>query len=103
VVFNYQSIEVIFENLIRDDAEENPTVDNRQAFANLISLFTELVRHDVFSHDIYVCMLISRGDLQSSNSWSAYMQVTSVNPDHSELSSVKSEGVKQEVSRRHTA
>jgi len=77
--------------------EENATVDNRQAFANLISLFTELIRHEVFSHDVYVCTLISRGDLLSSNSWNSYMQVTSVNPDHSELSSVKSEGIKQEV------
>ena len=74
-------------------------MDNRQAFANLISLFTELIRHEVFSHDVYVCTLISRGDLLSSHSWNAYMQVTSVNPDHSELSSVKSEGIKQEVTQ----
>jgi len=78
--------------------EENATVDNRQAFANLISLFTELIRHEVFSHDVYVCTLISRGDLLSASNWNAYLQVTSVNPDHhSELSSVKSEGIKQEV------
>jgi len=30
------------------------------------------------------------------------MQVTSVNPDHSELSSVKSEGVKQEVTHKYS-
>ena len=30
------------------------------------------------------------------------MQVTSVNPDHSELSSVKSEGIKQEVTQLHS-
>jgi len=77
-------------------------MDNRQAFANLISLFTELIRHEVFSHDVYVCTLISRGDLLSSNSWNSYMQVTSVNPDHSELSSVKSEGIKQEVTQLHS-
>jgi len=77
-------------------------VDNRQAFANLISLFTELIRHEVFSHDVYVCTLISRGDLLSSNSWNSYMQVNSVNPDHSELSSVKSEGIKQEVTQVHS-
>lgn len=81
--------------------EESPTVDNRQAFANLISLFTELIRHEVFSHDVYVCTLISRGDLQSSSNWNSYMLVTSVNPDHSELSSVKSEGIKQEVTGKH--
>jgi len=81
--------------------EDSPTVDNRQAFANLVSLFTELIRHEVFSHDVYVCTLISRGDLQSSSNWNSYVQVTSVNPDHSELSSVKSEGVKQEVSETY--
>ncbi|CAB0013481.1 unnamed protein product [Nesidiocoris tenuis] len=36
---------------------------NRIMFTNLVHLFSELVRHDVFSHDAYVCTLISRGDL----------------------------------------
>lgn len=79
-------------------AEDNPTVDNRQAFANLVLLFTELIRHDVFSHDVYVCTLISRGDIQSTSNINAFqMSLSSVNPYHSELSSVKSEGIKQEV------
>lgn len=34
------------------------------AFTNLIHLFAELIRRDVFSHDAYMCTLISRGDLQ---------------------------------------
>lgn len=33
------------------------------AFTNLIHLFAELIRRDVFSHDAYMCTLISRGDL----------------------------------------
>lgn len=34
-------------------------------FSNLVLLFCELIRHDVFSHNIYMCTLISRGDLAS--------------------------------------
>ncbi len=44
-------------------ADANPTPENRQAFSNLILLFCELIRHDVFSHDAYMSTLISRGDL----------------------------------------
>ncbi|XP_069583601.1 mediator of RNA polymerase II transcription subunit 12-like protein [Ranitomeya imitator] len=36
-------------------------------FLNLVLLFCELIRHDIFSHDAYMCTLISRGDLSSSN------------------------------------
>ncbi|KAM6443083.1 mediator of RNA polymerase II transcription subunit 12-like protein isoform 4-T4 [Liasis olivaceus] len=32
-------------------------------FVNLVLLFGEFIRHDVFSHDAYMCTLISRGDL----------------------------------------
>lgn len=31
-------------------------------FTNLVHLFNELIRHDVFSHDAYMCTLISRGE-----------------------------------------
>lgn len=34
------------------------------SFAQLVLLFGELVRHDVFSHNAYMFNLISRGDLQ---------------------------------------
>uniref|UniRef100_H3A096 Mediator complex subunit 12L n=1 Tax=Latimeria chalumnae TaxID=7897 RepID=H3A096_LATCH len=34
-------------------------------FINLVLLFCEFIRHDVFSHDAYMCTLISRGDLSS--------------------------------------
>ena len=65
-------------------SDENPTDDNRQGFANLIQLFSELIRHDVFSHDAYMCFLISRGDLLTSPS------VMTVAADSIDLSSVKS-------------
>lgn len=35
----------------------------KTAFSNLVHLFAELIRRDVFSHDAYMCTLISRGDL----------------------------------------
>ena len=46
-------------------SDTNPTADNRLAFANLVLLFCELIRHDVFSHDAYMSTLISRGDLMT--------------------------------------
>lgn len=45
---------------------ENTSI-SRTTFTNLVHLFTELIRNDVFSHDAYMCTLISRGDLQSTN------------------------------------
>ncbi|CAH1994694.1 unnamed protein product [Acanthoscelides obtectus] len=41
-----------------DDCQSKKT-----AFSNLVHLFAELIRRDVFSHDAYMCTLISRGDL----------------------------------------
>lgn len=46
--------------------EDNGTQQNQVQFTNLVHLFSELIRHDVFSHDAYMCTLISRGDLLSS-------------------------------------
>ena len=40
-----------------------PKMDNPSEFSNLILLFYELICHDVFSHDSYLCALISRGDV----------------------------------------
>ncbi|EPQ06032.1 Mediator of RNA polymerase II transcription subunit 12-like protein [Myotis brandtii] len=37
-------------------------------FVNLVLLFCEFIRHDVFSHDAYMCTLISRGDLSVTSS-----------------------------------
>lgn len=62
----------IFQNILMNfldtDApilEENASAQNRTKFTNLVHLFSELIRHDVFSHDAYMCTLISRGDLQT--------------------------------------
>ncbi|XP_066254151.1 mediator of RNA polymerase II transcription subunit 12 isoform X3 [Euwallacea similis] len=41
-----------------DDSAQKKT-----AFSNLVHLFSELIRRDVFSHDAYMCTLIARGDL----------------------------------------
>jgi mediator of RNA polymerase II transcription subunit 12 len=48
--------------------EPGPAHSNRTVFASLVHLFYELIKHDVFSHDIYMCSLISRGDLLSVTS-----------------------------------
>ncbi|TRY73773.1 hypothetical protein TCAL_00950 [Tigriopus californicus] len=46
-----------------------PTItEDRQEFSNLVLLFFELICHDVFSHDYYLCQLISRGDLSQTTS-----------------------------------
>ncbi|XP_014230379.1 mediator of RNA polymerase II transcription subunit 12-like isoform X1 [Trichogramma pretiosum] len=42
---------------------DNSSVQSKVQFTNLVHLFAELIRHDVFSHDAYMCTLISRGDL----------------------------------------
>lgn len=74
-------------------------MENKQAFANLVLLFSELIHHDIFSHDAYICTLISRGDLQLSSSLSNFHHpIASVTPYQTD--SVKSEGLKFEVSFR---
>ncbi|XP_039264438.2 mediator of RNA polymerase II transcription subunit 12-like isoform X1 [Styela clava] len=43
---------------------DNPSdMKELQSFKNLVVLFSELIQHDVFSHDEYVSALISRGDI----------------------------------------
>lgn len=42
---------------------DNNSPQSKVQFTNLVHLFSELIRHDVFSHDAYMCTLISRGDL----------------------------------------
>ncbi|KAK6194758.1 hypothetical protein SNE40_000324 [Patella caerulea] len=63
----------IFQHLLMDFLdtsapvlEDNPSEENKLAFKNLIHLFCELTRHEVFSHDAYMCTLISRGELMRS-------------------------------------
>ena len=59
----FQSILMKFLDNDAPVLEDGCNVQNRTAFTNLIHLFAELMRHDVFSHDTYMCTLISRGDL----------------------------------------
>ena len=47
--------------------EKFPKSENKTAFSNLVLLFGELIRCEVFSHDVYMCTLISRGYFSSSN------------------------------------
>lgn len=64
-------------NFLDNDApvlDENASVQNRAQFTNLVHLFSELIRHDVFSHDAYMCTLISRGDLLTGTGNSANHQ-----------------------------
>ena len=49
--------------------QDNSTPQGKAQFTNLVHLFSELIRHDVFSHDAYMCTLISRGDLIQGNLW----------------------------------
>lgn len=42
---------------------DTSSTQSKVQFTNLVHLFSELIRHDVFSHDAYMCTLISRGDL----------------------------------------
>ncbi|GIY30273.1 mediator of RNA polymerase II transcription subunit 12-like protein [Caerostris extrusa] len=46
--------------------DDRPSSESKVAFANLVLLFAELIRHDVFSHDAYMCTLISRGSFASA-------------------------------------
>lgn len=48
--------------------DENALSVRSQEFGNLVLLFAEMIRQDVFSHDAYMCTLISRGDIASSAS-----------------------------------
>lgn len=56
---------------IWDDKNSNP--ESKLAFSNLVLLFGELIRCDVFSHDAYMCALISRGQFANSPSTSSVL------------------------------
>ncbi|XP_078266596.1 mediator of RNA polymerase II transcription subunit 12-like protein isoform X3 [Rhinoraja longicauda] len=56
--------------------------ENEKAeFINLVLLFCEFIRHDVFSHDAYMCTLISRGDLTSITAATRPRSPTADNPE----------------------
>lgn len=62
--------------------EPNPGLNNRIVFASLVHLFYELIKHDIFSHDLYMCTLISRGDLLSITPGSSSNSVNSSSSGH---------------------
>lgn len=57
----------LFKSPSLPSAAEPGNESERVEFSNLVLLFCELIRHDVFSHNIYMCTLISRGDLASDS------------------------------------
>ena len=76
-------------------ADASPTAAARLAFTNLVHLFAELVRNDVFSHDLYMCTLISRGDLDEMTS----RRSSANTPSGSGAAEQSVRSVKQEASR----
>lgn len=57
----FQNLLVNFLDTEAPVLDDKPSLENRTAFANLVLLFAELIHYDVFSHDAYMCTLISRG------------------------------------------
>ncbi|EEC08725.1 thyroid hormone receptor-associated protein, putative [Ixodes scapularis] len=57
----FQNLLVNFLDTEAPVLDDKPTFENRAVFANLVLLFAELIHCDVFSHDAYMCTLISRG------------------------------------------
>lgn len=54
--------------------DDNENGDTKKSFANLVLLFSELIRYNVFSHDTYMCTLISRGCLPNMTGASVAQQ-----------------------------
>lgn len=72
VHYTFQNLLVQFldENAPVIEENQEDAIDNKKAFNNLVFLFSELIRCDVFSHYNYMCTLISRGmfnDLSKSS------------------------------------
>lgn len=63
----------------------------KMEFVNLVLLFCEFIRHDVFSHDAYMCTLISRGDLVTAASRSRSPTGENVDERYSKGQDVKME------------
>lgn len=71
-----------------DDGELELEQSN-SSFKLLVTLFAELIRREIFSHDKYIMTLISRGDISStSNSSISYASSPdrNVNENHDEES-----------------
>lgn len=90
----FQSLLMNFLDTRAPVLEDHPSDEARQAFKNLIALFNELIVHDVFSHDAYMHMLISRGDLGLAP---AYATPMADNDDPYSIKSQVDESIKHEV------
>ncbi|GFV97760.1 mediator of RNA polymerase II transcription subunit 12-like protein [Trichonephila clavipes] len=62
----FQNLLVNFLDTQAPVIDDKPSTESKIAFANLVLLFAELIHHDVFSHDAYMCTLISRGSFASA-------------------------------------
>ena len=56
---------IYFYLLLLVENYHNPLED--ESFEQLVLLFGEIIRNDVFSHNDYMCLLISRGDIGCSS------------------------------------
>jgi len=53
------SVQLVFQNqLLQYLDSDSPTLSQRVEFGHLILLFYQLICHDVFSHDSYICRLV---------------------------------------------
>lgn len=68
---------------VYQDKKGNSNPEAKQAFLNLILLFGELIRCDVFSHDLYMCALIQRGQFSNSPHNSLLSNVNSTSKTNS--------------------
>jgi len=59
---------------------DESTPPSKVAFSSLVNLFSALIRHEVFSHDAYLCTLVARGDLSSLPQPASNMPPASVQP-----------------------
>uniref|UniRef100_A0A803SRS9 Mediator complex subunit 12 n=1 Tax=Anolis carolinensis TaxID=28377 RepID=A0A803SRS9_ANOCA len=79
--------------MLTEPANENEKVE----FFNLVLLFCELVRHDVFSHNMYMCTLISRGDLAIDHGPRPPSPFDDAAEDHDRKEGEGNSGIKLEV------
>lgn len=61
-IFIFRVVKDFLTEFVSPPADPNSECEKVE-FVNLVLLFCEFIRHDVFSHDAYMCTLISRGDL----------------------------------------
>lgn len=63
----FDQIDFLIIHYLISEEGSSASAQNKAQFTNLVHLFGELIRRDVFSHDAYMCTLISRGKCFYSN------------------------------------